>query len=203
MVYSRFNERQVDDMMKFVILSILCSVGIWADNTALFATVVNVAKNDTLNVRSEANYKAKKVGEIPPDAYMGIEKCRTVGNSMWCRIYPLVQNWYDNFGPEDIGWVNARYLKFSNRGYINIINKEKNCFYSIMCKSSINSNKCLIVYDLKYDYKKDKMIEIKSKWIERKKLKGESAFGAASQNKKINLESGYCTNGKMIDNYFK
>jgi len=170
----------------------------------LFASVVNVASNDTLNVRSEPNYKAKKVGEIPSKFFMGIEKCKTVENSTWCHVYPLVQNWYEKFWEEkNIGWVNARYLKFSNHGYVNIAGEEKNCFYALKCREIEDKKECLVVYELNYDYKKDKMIEIKSKWIERKKLKGESMFGAVSENREINPEGGYCTTGKMIDEYLK
>jgi len=191
-------------MMKIAILSILFSVGVWADSTALFGRVANIAQNDTLNVRYEPNYKAKKVGELPFDAGMGIEKCKTVKNSIWCRVYPLVQNFYENFSEEkNIGWVNAQYLKFSYRGYVNITGEEKNCFYALECRDIANKKECLVVYDLKYDYEEDTMIEIRSKWIERKKLKGESAFGAASQNVEINSEGGYCTNARMIEDHLK
>ena len=190
------------DRMKIIILSLFISIGLWAESSALFGKVINVTKNDTLNVRSQSNYEAKKVGEIPSGAYMGIEQCKTVMNSTWCRVYPLVQNFYENFWEEkNIGWVNARYLKLSNRGYVNITGEEKNCFYSLKCRDTANKKECLVVYDLKYDYEKDKMIEMKSKWIERKKLKGESMFGAVSENREINPEGGYCTKAKMIDNY--
>ena len=190
--------------MKMLILSIFFSVGVWADNTALFGFVINVSKNDVLNVRSEPSHKAKKVGALPFDAGMGIEKCKTVKNSTWCRVYPLVQNWYDNFWEEkNIGWVNARYLQFRYRGYVNVVDEEKNCFYALKCRDIADKKECLVVYNLKYDYEKEKMTEVKTKWIDRKKLQGESAFGAASENRGINPEGGYCTNGRMIDDYYK
>ncbi len=166
--------------------------------------MVNVAQNDTLNVRTEPNYKAKKISELPVEAYVGIEKCKKFKKTIWCRVYPLVQQWYEKFGNDSHkGWVNARYLQFSNRGYVNIAGKEKNCFYALRCRDIANKKECLVVYDLNYNYEKDKMIKIKSKWIERKKLKGESMFGAASENREINPEGGYCTTGRMIDDYLK
>ncbi len=190
--------------MKIIILTLFISMGLWADSTALFGFVTNVSENDTLNVRSQANYKAKKVGELPFDAGMGVDKCKTVGNSTWCRVYPLVQNFYEKFWEEkNIGWVNAHYLKFRNRGYVNIIGEGKDCFYAVECRSNASKKECLVVYALNYDYEKETMIEMKSKWIERKKLKGESMFGAASENREINPEGGYCTTGRMIDDYLQ
>jgi len=181
--------------MKIIILSILLSVGVWADSTALFGSVTNVSKNDTLNVRSQANHKAKKVGEIPSGAGMGIEKCKNVKNSTWCRVYPLVQNWYENFSKEkNIGWVNARYLKFSNRGYV-LIKGERNCAYALDC----HKGKCEVVDDFSnesvMDYQK---IGIKTKWVKREYLKGESNFGVTPDN-----VDGYCNNGVYIDEYLK
>ena len=189
--------------IKIVVMSILCSVGVWGESPSLFGTVINVAQNDTLNVRSSSSYKAKKVGEIPLDAFVGVEKCKRVKKARWCRVYPLVQNMYDTFAPQNAGWVNAQYLKFSNRGYVKIRDEKTNCFYAVKCRSVKDKKECLVVYALNYDYKKDKMIDVKSKWIERKKLKGESAFGAASQNREINPEGGYCTSGSMLDDYLK
>lgn len=181
--------------MKIVILGILISIGLWAESAALFGTVVNVTQNDILNVRSQADHRSKKVGEMPPDAYAGIENCITVKNSIWCRIYPLVQNWYDNFWKEEnIGWVNARYLKFSNRGYV-IVKGKKNCAYALDC----HRGKCEVIDDFGdyhiIDYKKT---GIKTKWIERENLKGESNFGVTPDN-----IDGYCNNGMYIDDYLK
>lgn len=168
--------------MKIIILGILVSIVLWAENAALFGTVVNVSQNDILNVRSQADHRSKKVGEVPPEAYAGIEKCITVKNSTWCRIYPLVQNWYDKFWKEEhIGWVNARYLKFSNRGYV-IVKGEKNCAYALDC----HRGKCEVI--------DDKKAAIKTKWIEREYLKGESNFGVTPDN-----VDGYCNNGMYIE----
>jgi len=180
--------------MKIVILSVVFSVADWADSTALFGTVVNVAQNDTLNVRSEANYKAEKVGEIPLKWKVGIEKCNRLKNSTWCYVYPLVQNWYENFGPENTGWVNARYLKFSNRGYV-IINGKRNCAYAIKCVD----DKCEVVDDFEKNnpigYDKTGLY---TRWIEKQYLKGESNFGVTPDN-----VDGYCNSGMFIEDYLK
>lgn len=185
--------------MKLPIVSILLSLVLWAEAPAIFGSVINVAKNDTLNVRAEADYKATKIEELPPHAFVGVEQCKIVKKSTWCKVYQLVQNNY--YEGSQKGWVNAKYLKFSNRGYVNIKGKETHCLYALECKSRVNKYECLVVYKENYDYSKNKMIGIKTQWIERKNLKGESAFGAASTNEKINPEGGYCTNGKMIDDY--
>lgn len=190
--------------IKWLLLVIFLSLGLCAESSSLFGRVIAIAEHDTLNVRSQADYRSDKVAELPLSGYVGIEKCETVKNATWCYVYPLVQIWYEKFSEKkNIGWVNARYLKFSNRGYVNIVGEERNCFYALKCKDIVNKKKCLVVYNLKYDHEKEKITEIKTKWIDRKKLQGESAFGAASQNREINPEGGYCTNAKMIDNYLE
>ncbi len=180
--------------MKIIIFSLLVSTGVWADSTALFGIVVNITKNDTLNVRFEPNYKAEKVGKIPSDAYIGIKECKTLGSSTWCSVYPLVQNWYEDFGPEDRGWVNARYLKFSNRGYV-IVKGKRNCAYALKC----TDDKCEIVDD----FEKNNPLEyektgLHTRWIERKYLKGESNFGVTPDN-----VDGFCNSGMFIDDYLE
>ncbi len=178
--------------MKIVTLCLLLSLGLFAESLGLFGKVVNVSENDTLNVRTQANYRAQKVGELPPSALVGIESCKKVKNSTWCKIYQLVQNNY--YESSQRGWVNAKYLKFKNRGYVNIEGKYNHCFYALKCENRANTEKCLVVFDYTYDYKKEKMIERETQWIKRDKLQGESAFGAMSNNKVLNPEGGYCTN---------
>ena len=165
------------------------------NETALFGSVINVSKNDTLNVRFEPNYKAKKVGEIPSKWRVGIEKCKGINNSTWCRVYPLVQVWHENFCEDkNIGWVNAKYLKFSNRGYV-IVKGKRNCAYSLSCLDG----KCKVVNDFEensvIDYKKTGLNE---KWVKRGYLKGESNFGVTPDG-----VDGYCNNGIYIDAYLK
>ena len=177
-----------------IIILFLNAENVQKEYLGLFAFVVNVASNDVLNVRKEPNYKAEKVGEIPLDAYIGIEKCTTVNNSTWCRVYPLGQNWYEKFAPQNAGWVNAKYLKFSNRGYV-LIKGKKNCAYALKCID----DKCELVDD----FEKNNAIEyektgLHTRWVERKYLKGESNFGVTPDN-----VDGFCNSGMFIDDYLK
>ena len=179
--------------MKKIFLSlILVITSVLSDNTALFASVQNVAKNDTLNVRSEANYKSEKVGKLPPAWHIGVEKCKKVNTATWCKVYPLVQIWAEAFGGNDTGWVNARYLKFYNKGYVTVEGKTNDCYYAMECKH----NACHVVMEMQYDHEKNDMSLWKTEWIDRSKLKGESHFGAADSH-----SEGYCTNGRMIEDF--
>ncbi len=177
-----------------IILGLLFFNVLYAENLALFARVVNIDKDDRLNVRFKSNYKSKKVGAIPLNAYVGVEKCKNNKKTVWCHIYPLVQNWYDKFGFKNKGWVNAKYLKFENRGYV-IIKGIRNCAYAIGC----HNGKCEVVDNFKNanieDYDK---VGLNSIFIERAYLKGESNFGATPNN-----VDGFCNTGIFIDNYLK
>lgn len=162
----------------------------------LFASVMDVEKGDILNVRAKPSHKSTKVADIP-SAYdflftFGVEKCKKVKSSIWCRVYPIVQHWSENFGGDVIGWVNARYLKSDNRGFV-VINGEKNCDYSLRCLEG----KCEVVYDYLIDDKIDvehNIIGLKTKWVKREHLKGESHFGAMSEE-----GDGYCTSWQIED----
>lgn len=178
--------------MKTIILSILLLTGSWSDSAALFGKVIHVAENDTLNVRAEPNQKANKIGEIPFDGYVGIETCKKIEKSQWCKVYFLVENYYENFWKDkNIGWVNARYLQFSNHGYV-IIKGKRNCAFSLKCID----DKCEVVDDdHDIDYKRT---GLKTKWIQREHLKGESNFGATPDN-----VDGYCNKGMFIDDYLE
>lgn len=167
------------------------SVGLWAEGTALFAKVIGVSQLDTLSIRSEANYKSKKVGSLPPEAYIAIENCKDMGNSKWCRIYQIPQQFYENY---HIGWVNARYLKFSNRGYVNIGGEKNDCYYALHCKD----NSCSVVKKFDYDYELDILSNLFVEEVKREKLEGTSHFGAMNEE-----GDGYCTNANYIENHFK
>ena len=186
-------QEQKENKIKIAILSILLSAGLWADSAALFGKVMNVSENDTLNVRSQPSYRAKKVAELPAEAYVGIEKCQKVKRSTWCRVYPLVQQWYEKFGNDShIGWVNARYLKFNNRGYV-LIKGKKNCAYCINC----TDGKCEVVLD--YEINKEHVIvKLQTELIERNLLRGESSFGVTPDN-----VDGVCNTGMFIEDYLK
>ena len=168
-------------------------IGLNADEQPLFGKVSNIAKSDTLNVRSSSTYKSKRLASLPFGAFIGIKRCEKVGKSKWCEVYPLTQYEYENFTSQDNErWVNARYLKLSNKGYVTILNK-RNCDYALMCKDSL----CEIVSDYTSD-KEGNIIDIKTKWVKREYLKAESSFGAASSTM-----DGYCNNGMFIDDYLE
>ncbi|PTB83913.1 hypothetical protein C9926_00555 [Sulfurovum lithotrophicum] len=174
-----------------VIYYLFFSAGVWAEGTALFASVVKLAENDTLNVRAEANYKAKKVGEIPSEWHMGVEKCTQIKSSTWCYVYPLVQIWSDNFGPRNEGWVNARYLHFSNHGYV-IVKGKKECAYALGC----HDNKCEVVIDFVIIDIENNILNLKKKWIDRQYLKAESNFGVSPDD-----VDGVCNSRMIIEQY--
>jgi len=174
----------------------LLIVGLFAECTALFASVKGVEKGDFLNVRAAAFYQSKKVAAIPSfkDMHLtfGIETCKKVKTSTWCLVYPLTQNWADSFKANDKGWVNARYLTFSNYGYV-LVDGKANCAYALRCKEE----KCKIVTDFKQD-NKGKLVRMQTKWVERTQLKGESNFGAMNTK-----EDGYCNTGMFVEEYLK
>ncbi len=169
----------------------LSSENIQKEYLGLFASVVNVTSNDVLNVREKPNSKAKKVGEISPILSVGIEKCKSIKDLTWCRVYPLVQNWSENFWEDkNIGWANARYLKFSNRGYV-IVKGKRNCAYALDC----HNGKCEVVDGYVTD-KEHNIKELKTQWLERKYLKGESNFGVTPDS-----VDGYCNIAILIEDY--
>jgi hypothetical protein len=105
-------------------------------NTPLFATVINVASDDVLNVRQSANYRSKKIGDLPNEAIIKVYKCKKIGRSKWCKIGHMALIDYDNYGYDaPDGWVNAKFLSFDNRGYV-LVNKKGGCYYSLSCGGS-------------------------------------------------------------------
>jgi len=180
------------ELTKIIIL-ILLPIGLYADNTALFGKVVNVSKNDTLNVCTQPNHNAQKIAELPLDAYVGVEKCKQMENSTWCGVYPMVQQWYENFGNDShIGWVNARYLRLDSQGYV-MIDGKKNCDYTLQC----DNGKCEVVDSWKRD-KNYHVINLKTRWIDRARLRGESNFGVTAEN-----EDGICNKSVYVYEYLK
>lgn len=182
--------------MKTVLICILLAVNVFAEGTALFASVKGVEKGDLLNVPAAANYRSKKVAAIPSFNDMpltfGIETCKKIKTSTWCLVYPLTQNWADSFKKNDKGWVNARYLTFSNRGYV-LVDGKANCAYALGCKEG----KCELLADYKLD-KNMEVLSMKTKWVERARLKGESHFAAMNPK-----EDGYCNTGMFVEGYSK
>ncbi|AKF24665.1 hypothetical protein YH65_04145 [Sulfurovum lithotrophicum] len=180
-------------MIKFLILYFLfSSVSGWTGEVPLFAYVVNLSPHDTLNVRSSPDYHAKKTGALPLDARVGVDSCKKVGHSTWCKVFHLAQYDYDAFGyGAKPGWVNARYLTFSDRGYV-LVEGEGNCDYVLGC----SHGKCDIVSHIAT--RSDKVVGIETQKIARSRLKGASHFGAASKEM-----DGYCVTGRYIEDYLK
>ena len=168
-------------------LLFICVGGVGGE-TPLFATVSGLVKNDTLNIRKNPDYKSAKVGALFSQMYVGVERCRSFKHSIWCKVYHLAQN-YENFKS---GWVNAKYLKTYNKGYV-IIDGKPNCDYVLRCVKS----KCEIVQSYETN-KKNKISALQTKWIEREHLKAASHFGAMSPK-----GEGYCTNGNYIQEYLR
>jgi hypothetical protein len=178
---------------KGIFLIIFLSSSIYAIDTAnppLFVTVVGVAENDMLNIRQEPDYRSAKVGSQVLDAYMAVERCEEVESATWCRVYEVAQYFYsEDFKP---GWVNARFLKPNNRGYVTIDGK-RNCDYVIGCEA----DKCEVIASYENDENLS-IASIKTKWIERSRLKGESHFGAMPDD-----GDGYCNIHQFIGDYLK
>jgi len=156
-------------------------------NDALFAEVINLKKDDALNVREKPNYRSKKVSKLPMKAYVGVDKCKELNSSTWCHVYPLVQRWYEDFSSKkESGWVNAKYLSFSDRGYV-LVDGKADCAYVLQCQNA----KCELLLSSESNNKPQ------TKWIEKNRVHGESRFGAASEDPKINPEGGYCSKARL------
>ena len=72
-----------------------------------------------------------------------------------------------------------------------IIDKKRNCDYVLRCKEG----KCEVVSSYVIDENYE-ITSIKTKWIAREDLKGESNFGAVP-------EDGYCTMGNRVEDYLE
>lgn len=71
-----------------------------AQNMPIYVKVVDVASDDTLNVRSLPSAKGEILGEIPHDA-TGIEVLAKDDSGKWAKI-----NWQESHG-----WMSMRYLQ--------------------------------------------------------------------------------------------
>jgi len=172
----------------------LFSMG-WAEDVVryppLFASVTGVAENDTLNVRAKPDYRSRKRASLPDGAYVGVDRCRQKGDSVWCLIHHIAQHDYEGYGwnaPE--GWVNARYLKFGNRGYV-LIDGKARCDYVTGCQNGVCNR--VADYTLNKAYE---ILSVKMEKIARSRLKGESHFGAMDPE-----GDGYCTHGNRVNAY--
>ena len=173
-------------------ICILCCITVfsWADNVPLFGKVVHVADNDVLNIRKTADYRSVKVGSLYPNTPVGIDHCLEVKRKKWCKIYELAA-----YGADKQGWVNAKYLSLYNSGYVTIKERENHCFVVLNCNKS--NKKCKIVTEVNFT-KNNNVYGIKTEWIDRKLLRGESNFGAASEDME-----GYCTLAYRVADFLK
>lgn len=113
--------------------------------------VVNVAHNDTLNVRSSPTTKAKIVTKLMPyDSGLVIKKCKRVNRSTWCKVafieedYFMYERDFTNYA-----WVNKRYLKRArNIIYSDGINYNK--YHNIFKVNNVKSNDVLYVREHPY-----------------------------------------------------
>ena len=80
----------------------------------------------------------------------------------------------------------------NNRGYV-ILKGERNCAYAIRYHKA----KCEVVVDYEIN-SEHKITKLHIEFIERNLLKGESNFGATTDN-----EDGFCNTGIFIEDYLK
>ncbi len=170
-----------------VFLLLLWTSAAKATAPALFGTAIHVAANDTLNVRAQPDYHSRKLGAFPNGAYVYIDQCRQIGRSRWCHIHP--DSLADYGGAS--GWVNAKFLRESNHGYVRIKGRKNGCFVSLKCRGG----NCLVVTQL---LGKENVTGLRTEWIARSRLIGASNFSA--QNEK---EEGYCVSLNYVDDYLK
>ncbi len=170
-----------------ILILLLWTTALHATTPALFGTVIHVAANDTLNVRTHPDYHSRKLGAFPNGAHVYIDQCRRIGRSRWCHIHPDALVDYGGAA----GWVNAKFLRESNYGYVRIKGRKNGCYVSLKCQGS----RCLIVTRLLGE---EKITGLRTEWIARSRLIGASNFSA--QNEK---EEGYCVSLHYIDDYLK
>jgi hypothetical protein len=154
---------------------LLCSLAALAE-APLFGRVTGVAADDRLQVRLRPDYRAPAIGALPPGARVGVERCVRRGRSRWCRIRQLTQLLY--WEGEEAGWVNARYLRGENRGYV-LVDGLAECRYSLGCREGI----CRVVGP---EGERGPLA------IPRRRLRGESRFGAAPAT-----AEGYCVTDRQ------
>jgi len=182
--------------MKKYLLIVLLSIIAQSDNInpkfpPLFGEVINIINNDSLNVRVSPNWHSKKIGALPKGGVIGLDRCKKIGDSIWCKVFHLTQRDYEEYGSESkSGWVNAKFLRANNIGYV-IINSRANCDYAIKCID----NKCEVVVDYKQD-KNGNITFLKTQWVNREKLRGSTNFGAMAED-----GEGYCVIGNKIKEY--
>jgi len=157
----------------------------------VFAYVTGVAENDALNVRAKPDYRSKKVASLPNEAYVGLDRCRKTGCSVWCKVHHMAQYDYEGFEwdvPQ--GWVHAGYLLGVNRGYV-LVDGKPGCDYILGCEKGM----CDRVVDYRLNQAHE-IISLKTEKIARARLKGASRFGAMEPE-----GDGYCVIDRWVEDY--
>jgi len=103
-------------------------------------------------------------------------------------VTPLSQQ---NYGNSHSGWVNARYLRFLNQGYVTVKGKKEACYYSLECQNGY----CKVVA---YMEDKGRNTKLHTVLILRKNLIPTDRFGAADPH-----SEGYCVTDHYIKEYLK
>ncbi len=71
---------------------------------------------------------------------MGVKKCKKVDlKSIWCKVF--FYNPENSFKYKKEGWIDARFLKFLDKGYV-LIDGKGECNYSIDCDGGY----CSVIY---------------------------------------------------------
>ena len=153
----------------------------------LFGTVVKIAEDDTLSVRKKPDYRSEKIAELPLYARVGIDRCIKVKRSTWCMVHTVNCNMGQEleYGDKLPGWVNARYLDFSNRGYVAVNDGHHNCNYALSCSKGV----CQVVTDT--TFKGAEVRALKTKSYSRKTLKGIGELDISVQTDEADAETGY------------
>ncbi len=143
--------------MIFLIGLIVCLFGWDRFYPSFHGEVVNISQKDILNIHSRPTYKSKKVGYLKPGEDVQIEYCLDSPKSTWCKIYPAVSiNLGGSFSQPSSGFVDAKFLKFKDNGYVNIKNRKSDCDYLIECKN----DKCLILTYVGLEWVKRSLIGV-------------------------------------------
>jgi hypothetical protein len=165
---------------------LIAAVWVYGGDVApLFGVVTGVAADDVLNVRTRPDYRAPKIGALDPDTQVYVDRCRKLGHSRWCRIHtnPLMDN-------QAKGWINARFLRPVNQGYVTIKGRKNGCFYALSCDAN---GQCDVVTDLKGETKTTAIVRTR---IPRSHLQSANNFEAMDES-----GEGYCVTGQYIEDF--
>ncbi len=138
-------------------ISVLLSI-VFADEILKYppfsAVIKGVPESDVLNVRAKPDPHAKRIGYIGSWGVVDVIKCKGVSaESVWCKVELSQQDMQSSL-PRS-GWVNAKFLYGSYRGYVSI-NGKKDCYYSLGCFEG----RCRVVTDVLGDLREPKALVV-------------------------------------------